>query len=51
MLYEVITRKMLQALDDYGFAENTIVVFLSDHGEMAMAHGGMMQKWHSYNFV
>lgn len=46
-LADLRLRKMLQALDDNGFAENTIVVFLSDHGEMAMAHGGMMQKWHN----
>jgi len=40
--------EMLQALDDTpGLAENTIVVFLSDHGELAGAHGGMIQKWHN----
>lgn len=39
--------KMLNALDDSGLADNTIVVFLSDHGEMAGAHGGMIQKWHN----
>lgn len=27
--------------------ENTIVVFLSDHGEMLGAHGGMQQKWYN----
>ena len=27
--------------------ENTIVVFLSDHGDMLGAHGGMHQKWHN----
>ena len=26
---------------------DTIVVYLSDHGEMLGAHGGMFQKWHS----
>ena len=25
--------KLLNALDEHGFAENTIVVFTSDHGE------------------
>lgn len=40
-------RRMLQALDDNGLRENTIVVFLSDHGDMTGAHGGMIQKWHS----
>jgi arylsulfatase A-like enzyme len=39
--------KILQALDDNRLTENTIVVFLSDHGEMAGAHGGMIQKFHS----
>lgn len=39
--------KMLDALDQNGLADNTIVVFLSDHGEMAGAHGGMIQKWHN----
>ncbi len=38
---------MLQALDSNGLTENTIVVFLPDHGEMAGAHGGMIQKWHN----
>ena len=39
--------RMLQALDENHLAENTIVIFLSDHGEMAGAHGGMLQKWHN----
>jgi len=39
--------RMLQALDDSGLADNTVVVFLSDHGEMTGAHGGMIQKWHN----
>ncbi|MEJ2526419.1 MAG: sulfatase-like hydrolase/transferase [Desulfuromonadales bacterium] len=46
-LAELQLRKMLQALDDSGLAGNTIVVFLSDHGEMVGAHGGMIQKWHN----
>ena len=28
------------------FADNTIVVYTSDHGDMLGAHGGMHQKWH-----
>ncbi len=39
--------RILQALDDNNLSDNTIVVFLSDHGEMAGAHGGMIQKWHT----
>ncbi|HQB29969.1 MAG TPA: sulfatase-like hydrolase/transferase [Syntrophales bacterium] len=39
--------RMLQALDENGLTGNTIVIFLSDHGEMTGAHGGMIQKWHN----
>lgn len=39
--------RILQTLDDTGLAEDTLVVFLSDHGEYAAAHGGMIEKWHS----
>jgi choline-sulfatase len=28
-------------------AQNTIVIFTSDHGDLLGAHGGMHQKWHS----
>ena len=46
-LADLQLRRILHALDDSDLAENTIVVFLSDHGEMAGAHGGMIQKWHN----
>jgi arylsulfatase A-like enzyme len=46
-LMDLQLRKMLQTLDDSGLAESTIVVFLSDHGELAGSHGGMIQKWHN----
>jgi len=46
-LADLQLRKILQDLDDSGLAENTIVVFLSDHGELAGSHGGMIQKWHN----
>jgi len=39
--------RILQTLDANQLTENTIVVFLSDHGEMGGAHGGMIQKWHN----
>lgn len=46
-LADLQLRKILKALDDSGLTDNTIVVFISDHGEMAAAHGGMIQKWHN----
>ncbi len=38
---------VLQTLEDTGQADNTIVIFLADHGEYAAAHGMMMEKWHA----
>jgi arylsulfatase A-like enzyme len=38
--------RVLRALEESGQADNTIVVFLSDHGELAAAHGMGMEKWH-----
>lgn len=46
-LADLQLRRMLQALDDNGLTENTVVVFLSDHGDMTGAHGAMIQKWHT----
>lgn len=46
-LAELQIRRILKALDDNHLTDNTIVVFLSDHGEMAAAHGGIIQKWHN----
>ena len=37
--------RILEALDASGMADDTIVVFTSDHGDMLGAHGGMQQKW------
>jgi arylsulfatase A-like enzyme len=39
--------RVLRTLEQSGQAENTIVVFLADHGEYAAAHGMMMEKWHT----
>ena len=39
--------RVLDALQASGAAQNTIVVFSSDHGDMQGAHGGMHQKWHN----
>jgi hypothetical protein len=46
-LADLQLRRILKALDDNRLTDDTIVVFLSDHGEMASAHGGMIQKWHN----
>ena len=37
--------KILEALERSGMAEDTIVVFTSDHGDLLGAHGGLIQKW------
>lgn len=39
--------RVLDTLDDSGLAKDTIVVFLSDHGEYGGTHGGMIEKWHT----
>ncbi|MEI6882878.1 MAG: sulfatase-like hydrolase/transferase [Bacteroidota bacterium] len=46
-LAELQIRRILKALDENRLTDNTIVVFLSDHGEMAASHGGIIQKWHN----
>lgn len=46
-LADLQIRKILHALDSNGLTENTIVVFISDHGDMTTAHGGTIQKWHN----
>ncbi len=38
---------LLATLEETGQADNTIVVFLSDHGEYGAAHGMMIEKWHT----
>jgi len=38
---------VLDALEESGQADNTIVIFLADHGEYAAAHGMMVEKWHT----
>ncbi|MDW0114454.1 sulfatase-like hydrolase/transferase [Sporosarcina saromensis] len=39
--------KVFNALRRSSFYENTIVLFLSDHGELLGAHGGLFQKWYN----
>ena len=40
--------RLLDALEDTGLAEETVVVFTADHGEGAGRHGNV-QKWHPYD--
>lgn len=39
--------KVLDALDANGLTEETVIVRTSDHGELAMAHGGMREKFYN----
>ncbi|MCA1055842.1 sulfatase-like hydrolase/transferase [Rossellomorea aquimaris] len=39
--------KVFQALQESCFYDDTIVIFLSDHGELLGAHGGLFQKWYN----
>ncbi|MDW0108710.1 sulfatase-like hydrolase/transferase [Sporosarcina aquimarina] len=39
--------KVLTALQQSSFLDNTIIVFTSDHGEQLGAHGGLYQKWYN----
>ncbi len=37
--------RIVDALEASGMADDTVVVFTSDHGDLLGAHGGMQQKW------
>ncbi|MGO8860517.1 MAG: sulfatase-like hydrolase/transferase [Acidimicrobiales bacterium] len=37
--------RILESLEASGMADDTIVVFTSDHGDLLGAHGGLIQKW------
>ena len=39
--------RILDALEASGLADDTIIVFTSDHGDLVGAHGGLVQKWHN----
>ena len=41
--------QVLQALDDYGLTDDTIILFVSDHGDM-LGHRGMVQKRTFYEY-
>ena len=40
--------RLLTRLDELGLAHNTIVIFTSDHGDMAGSHGGLFDKGFMY---
>jgi choline-sulfatase len=44
---DVAIARVLGRLSQTPGADDTIVVFTSDHGDMLGAHGGMQQKWHT----
>jgi len=47
-LHKVVDRaigRILDSLEASGMADETIVVFTSDHGDLLGAHGGLQQKW------
>lgn len=46
-LLDIAFNRLFQSLDANGLRENTIVIFTTDHGDYAGAHGGMLQKWHT----
>jgi arylsulfatase A-like enzyme len=37
--------RILDSLEASGMADDTIVMFTSDHGDLLGAHGGLQQKW------
>ncbi|MFZ4661457.1 MAG: sulfatase-like hydrolase/transferase [Caldilineaceae bacterium] len=39
--------KVLDALDANGLTENTLIIRTADHGELAMSHGAMRQKFYN----
>ena len=47
-LHKLVDRaigRILESLEASGMADDTIVVFTSDHGDLLGAHGGLVQKW------
>jgi len=49
-LHKLVDRaigRILESLEQSGLAEDTVVVFTSDHGDLVGAHGGLMQKWYN----
>jgi arylsulfatase A-like enzyme len=49
-LHKLVDRaigRILESLAQSGMADDTVVVFTSDHGDLVGAHGGLMQKWYN----
>jgi arylsulfatase A-like enzyme len=46
-IVDVHVAAVLKTLEETGQANNTIVIFLADHGEYGAAHGMMIEKWHT----
>ncbi len=46
-LVDAAIMQVLDALDASGHADDTIVIFTSDHGDLIGAHGGLQQKWYN----
>lgn len=49
-LHQIVDRaidRIVDGLHDEGLADETVIVFTSDHGELLGAHGGLQQKWHN----
>ena len=44
-LVDIELKKILQTFDQAGLNDNTIIVFTSDHGSLAMSHGLQLQKF------
>ena len=47
VLVDAAIMRILDELHARGLADDTIIVFTSDHGDMVGAHGGLLQKWHN----
>ena len=49
-LHQVVDQhiaRVLATLEEVGLHKDTMVVFMSDHGEYGGAHGMLMEKWHA----
>jgi arylsulfatase A-like enzyme len=46
-LVDAAIMRILDELEARGLADDTVIVFTSDHGDLLGAHGGLLQKWHN----